>query len=313
MHSTYEFLLHHGYAVLLGWVFAEQIGLPVPSLPLLLAAGALAGTGQFSFLACLATSVFAAVCADSVWFELGRLKGIKVLQLLCKISLEPDSCVRKTEGLFSNQGARSLLVAKFLPGFSTVAPPLAGVFHMRLGRFLLYDVAGSTLWAGSFLLTGYIFSGQIEHIAARAASFGGGLLALIVGMLAGYILYKFIGRQRFLRQLRISRITVEELKGKMDDGEEVMVVDLRHPLDFEADPETIPGAFRIDAKELEEKSDRLPNDREVILYCTCPNEATSARLALLLRRQGIKHIRPLQGGLDAWRQQGYPVASITHS
>jgi rhodanese-related sulfurtransferase len=184
---------------------------------------------------------------------------------------------------------------------------------MRLGRFLLYDVAGSTLWAGSFLLTGYIFSGQIEHIAARAASLGGGLLALIVGMLAGYILYKFIGRQRFLRQLRISRITVEELKGKMDDGEEVMVVDLRHPLDFEADPETIPGDFRIDAKELEEKSDRLPNDREVILYCTCPNEATSARLALLLRRQGIKHIRPLQGGLDAWRQQGYPVASITHS
>jgi membrane protein DedA with SNARE-associated domain/rhodanese-related sulfurtransferase len=313
MHSTYEFLLHHGYAVLLAWVFAEQIGLPVPSLPLLLAAGALAGTGQFSFLACLAISVFAAVCADSVWFELGRLKGIKVLQLLCKISLEPDSCVRKTEGLFSNQGARSLLVAKFFPGFSTVAPPLAGVFHMRLGRFLLYDAAGSTLWAGSFLLTGYIFSGQIEHIAARAASLGGGLLALIVGLLAGYILYKFIGRQRFLRQLRISRITVEELKEKMDDGEELMVVDLRHPLDFEADPETIPGAFRIDAKELEEKSDRLPNDREVILYCTCPNEATSARLALLLRRQGIKHIRPLQGGLDAWRQQGYPVASVTHS
>lgn len=313
MHSTLEFLLHHGYAVLLGWVFAEQIGLPVPSLPLLLAAGALAGTGHLSFLACLGISVFAAVCADSVWFELGRLKGIKVLHLLCKISLEPDSCVRKTEGLFSNQGARSLLVAKFFPGFSTVAPPLAGVFHMRLGRFLLYDAAGATLWAGSFLAAGYIFSGQIERIAERAASLGGGLLALIVGALAGYILYKFIGRRRFLRELRISRITVEELKEKMDGGEQVMVVDLRHPLDFEADPETIPGAFRIDAKELEEKSDRLPNDREVILYCTCPNEATSARLALLLRRQGIKHIRPLQGGLDAWRQQGYPVASITHS
>jgi membrane protein DedA with SNARE-associated domain/rhodanese-related sulfurtransferase len=313
MHSTLEFLLHHGYALLLGWVFAEQIGLPVPSLPLLLAAGALAGTGHLSFLACLAISVFAAVCADSVWFELGRLKGIKVLHLLCKISLEPDSCVRKTEGLFSNQGARSLLVAKFFPGFSTVAPPLAGVFHMRLGRFLLYDAAGATLWAGSFLAAGYVFSGQIERIAERAASLGGGLLALIVGALAGYILYKFIGRRRFLRELRISRITVEELKEKMDGGEQVMVVDLRHPLDFEADPETIPGAFRIDAKELEEKSDRLPNDREVILYCTCPNEATSARLALLLRRQGIKHIRPLQGGLDAWRQQGYPVASVTHS
>ncbi len=313
MHSTLEFLLHHGYAVLLGWVFAEQIGLPVPSLPLLLAAGALAGSGQLSFFACLAISVFASVCADSIWYEMGRLKGIRVLQLLCKISLEPDSCVRKTEGLFSTQGARSLLVAKFFPGFSTVAPPLAGVFHMRLGSFLLYDTGGAALWAGSFLLLGYGFSGQIEFIAERAARLGSGLLVLIVAAMAGYIVYKYIGRKRFLHQLRISRITVEELKEKMDAGENVMVVDLRHHLEFDADPETIPGAFRIDAKELQEKNDRLPRDREVILYCTCPNEATSAHLALLLRRQGIKHIRPLQGGLDAWREQGYPVANIAHS
>jgi membrane protein DedA with SNARE-associated domain/rhodanese-related sulfurtransferase len=313
MHSTIEFLLHHGYAVLLVWVFAEQIGLPVPSLPLLLAAGALAGTGHLNFFACLIVSVFASVCADSIWFEMGRLRGIKVLQLLCKISLEPDSCVRKTEGLFSTQGARSLLVAKFFPGFSTVAPPLAGVFHMRLGRFLVYDAGGSLIWAGSFLTLGYLFSGQIERIAERAASLGGGLLVLIVGAMGGYIGYKIIARQRFLRELRISRITVEELKEKMDEGEQVMIVDLRHHLDFDADPETIPGAFRIDAKELEEKNDHLPRDREVILYCTCPNEATSARLALLLRRQGIKHIRPLQGGLDAWREQGYPVAGVVHS
>ncbi|HME11437.1 MAG TPA: DedA family protein/thiosulfate sulfurtransferase GlpE [Candidatus Acidoferrum sp.] len=312
MHRTVEFLLHHGYSVLLVWVFAEQIGLPVPSLPLLLAAGALAGTGRMNIFACVVISVFASVCADSVWYQMGRLKGIKVLQLLCKISLEPDSCVRKTEGLFSTQGARSLLVAKFFPGFSTVAPPLAGVFHMHPARFLLYDSGGSLLWAGSFLLLGYIFSGQLDYIAERAASLGSGLLVLIIAALGGYILYKYIGRKRFLRELRIARITVEELKEKMDGGEEVMVVDLRHPLDFDADPETIPGAFRIDAKELEEKNDRLPRDREVILYCTCPNEATSARLALLLRRQGIRHIRPLQGGLDAWREQGYPVATITH-
>src|SRR6266446_858213 len=176
MHRTVEFLLQHGYTVLLGWVFAEQIGLPIPSMPLLLAAGALAGTGHLSLLASLVYVVFAAVTADSVWYSLGRRKGIKVLQLLCKISLEPDSCVRRTEGVFAKRGARSLLVAKFLPGLSTVAPPLAGVFHMRVGRFLLYDALGALLWSGSFLGFGYAFSGQIERVADRALALGSRLL-----------------------------------------------------------------------------------------------------------------------------------------
>jgi membrane protein DedA with SNARE-associated domain len=268
MHTTLDFLLRHGYMVLLGWVFGEQIGLPVPSLPLLLAAGALAGTHRLNFFASLLLCVFAAIAADSIWYALGRIKGIKVLQLLCKISLEPDSCVRRTEGVFSKQGARSLLVAKFLPGLSTVAPPLAGIFHMRLRRFLLFDGGGSFLWAGTFLGLGYVFSGQIELIAEHALNLGGGLLVLLIGALVTYISYKFIARQRFMRQLRIGRITVEELKTKLDAGEELVIVDLRHALDFEADPETIPGAFRMDAKELEEKDNRLPRDREVILYCT---------------------------------------------
>jgi membrane protein DedA with SNARE-associated domain len=268
MHSVLEFLLHHGYVVLLGWVFAEQIGLPVPSLPLLLAAGALSGMHQLNFFASLSICIFAAVLADSIWYELGRLKGIKILQLLCKISLEPDSCVRRTQGVFSKQGARSLLVAKFLPGLSTVAPPLAGIFHMRPRRFLLFDACGSLLWAATFLGVGYLFSGEIERIAAHAARLGGGLGVLLFGSLAAYLAYKIVARQRFLRELRIGRISAEELKKKIDAGENLVIVDLRHSLDFEAEPETIPGAFRMDAKELEEKNDRLPLDREVILYCT---------------------------------------------
>jgi membrane protein DedA with SNARE-associated domain len=268
MHATLEFLLHHGYFVLLAWVFAEQLGLPVPSLPLLLAAGALAGTGHLNFFAALLTSVLAAVSADAIWYELGRLKGIKVLQFLCKVSLEPDSCVRRTEGVFSKQGAHSLLVAKFVPGLGTVAAPLAGIFHMRPSRFVLFDVGGSFLWAGSFLGLGYLFSGQIEHIAEHAAFLGGRLLVILICALAAYIIYKWIARRRFIRELRISRITVQELKKKIDDGEDLVIVDLRHSMDFEADPETIPGAFRMDAAELQEKTDRLPLDREVILYCT---------------------------------------------
>jgi len=268
MHRTLEFLLHHGYVVLLGWVFAEQIGLPIPSMPLLLAAGTLAGTGHMSFFASLFYVMLAAVTADSIWYQLGRRKGIRILQLLCKISLEPDSCVRRTEGIFSKQGARSLVFAKFLPGLGTVAPPLAGIFHMRRRRFLFYDAIGALLWAGTFLGLGFVFSGEIERVAEYLASLGGWLLVLILGALGSYIAYKFFARQRFLRELRIARITVEELKEKLDSGEELVIVDLRHSMDFEADPETIPGAFRMDAKELEEKNDRLPRDREVILYCT---------------------------------------------
>jgi membrane protein DedA with SNARE-associated domain len=234
----------------------------------LLAAGALAGSHQLNIFASLFIVAFAAVCADSLWYQLGHRKGIKVLQFLCKISIEPDSCVRRTEGVFSKQGARSLIFAKFLPGLSTVAPPLAGIFHMRARRFLLFDAIGSLLWGGTFLGIGYVFSGQIERIAERAASLGGWLGVILVGLLASYLSYKFIARKRFMRELRIARISVEELKEKIDAGEDLVIVDLRHSMDFEADPETIPGAFRMDAKELEEKNDLLPRDREVILYCT---------------------------------------------
>src|ERR1700719_2746933 len=214
MHSVLEFLLHHGYAVLLAWVFAEQIGLPVPSLPILLAAGALAGSGQFNFAGSIFLSVFACLTADSMWYGLGRIRGIKVLQLLCKISLEPDSCVRRTEGLFAKQGARSLVFAKFVPGLGSVAPPLAGIFHMRPERFLLFDVLGALLWASAYLGLGFVFSGEIEKVAEHAAHLGGGMFGLVIGAFALYIGYKFVARQRFLRGLRIGRISVERLKQK---------------------------------------------------------------------------------------------------
>src|SRR5215510_243429 len=262
MHGTLEFLLRHGYYVLPALVFAEQVGLPFPATPFLLAAGALAGRGHMNFWFCLALSTVAAVLADGLWYQLGRKKGISVLQFLCRISLEPDSCVRRTEGIFSKQGARSLIVAKFLPGLGLVTPPLAGIFRMRFRRFLLFDVIGSMLWAGAFLGLGYVFAGQIELVAARLASLGGWLLVLILASLAGYIGSKFVARQRFLRELRIARITVDELKEKLDAGEQITIVDLRHSMDFEAEPEGIPGALHMEAKELEAKNDRLPRGGE---------------------------------------------------
>ena len=268
MHSALDFLVHHGYAVLLVWIFLEQAGLPLPSVPLLLAAGALGGEQRLNFGFSLLVSMAACLCADTLWYELGRRNGIKIVQWLCKISLEPDSCVRRTEGVFEKQGARSLIVAKFLPGLSAVATPLAGIFQMNYRRFLAYDALGALLWAGSYLGLGYLFSDQLERVALNIQRLGGSALAVVLFFLAFYIAYKFIARQQFLRELRIARISPEELKTKLDAGELLTIVDLRHSLDFEADPETIPGAFRMDARELEQKDERLPPDREVILYCT---------------------------------------------
>jgi membrane protein DedA with SNARE-associated domain len=268
MHNFLEFLVRHGYLVLLVWVFVEQAGLPIPSLPLLLAAGALSGIHKMNFFVALGACLIGAVVADSMWYQLGKHKGVRVIQLLCKISLEPDSCVRRTQGVFEKQGAQSLLFAKFIPGLSTVATPLAGIFHMRLRRFLLFDALGSLIWAGTFLGLGFVFRDQLERLAQGIASLGAGASVLILGLLAIYIAYKFIARKKFLRELRIGRITVEELKQKLDEKEDLTIVDLRHSMDFEADPETIPGAFRMDARELEEKENPLPTDRDIILYCT---------------------------------------------
>lgn len=268
MNETLQFLVKHGYAVTFGWVLAEQIGIPIPAVPILLAAGALAGQGQLSMALVLLSATVAAVISDTAWYEIGRRRGGKVLAWLCRISLEPDSCVRNTERIFERHGARSLLLAKFLPGFSTVAPPLAGVFSMKLPRFLLYDIAGTLLWAGTFAGLGYLFSNQLEAVARRASELGGWALALILFALVAYVGWKFFQRQRFLRSLRVARILPDELQQKLAAGEEVLVVDLRHAVDFEADPFTIPGAHHLDAEELENHHDAIPRDRDIILYCT---------------------------------------------
>ena len=307
MTELLQFIVRHGYIVVFAWVFLEQAGLPVPSAPLLLAAGALAGTHQMKLWVAIAYAALAAVSSDSMWYELGRRRGVRVLQLLCRISLEPDSCVRRTQVRFGKNGARVLLIAKFIPGLNAMAAPLSGIIRMGWRRFVVFDVLGALLWSSSFMITGYAFSGELERIAAQAAYLGTWLLVLILAAFAGYIGWKYYNRRQFLRKLRIARITPEELKGKIDAGEDVIIVDLRHSLDFEAQPETIPGALHMDAAELEEAHEVIPRDREIVLFCACPNEVTAARLALLLRSKGITRIRPLAEGYEGWRSRGFPM------
>jgi len=268
MDSVMDFLLQHGYGLIAAWIFAEQLGFPIPSIPVLLSAGALAGRGRLSLPAALACVLFAAISADLIWYHLGRSKGKKILKLLCKISLEPDSCVRRTTEVYARRGARSLLLAKFVPGLNAAAPPLAGITNMRLSRFLLLDIAGTLIWASAFIGMGYAISSEILRVIHGIGVFAGRLVALVGAGLAGYILYKYFLRQRVVRQLRVSRIQAGELKGRLDAGETPSIIDLRDSLDFEADPETIPGAVRMDPTAVANGMDGFQHTGEVILYCT---------------------------------------------
>jgi membrane protein DedA with SNARE-associated domain len=268
MNATLQFVLHHGYTVLFLWVFAEQAGLPVPSLPMLLVGGALAAAGNLSLSLVLVYAVIACLMADFCWFAVGRAKGFRVLNWMCRISLEPDSCVRRTKDIYTRHGSRSLVVAKFVPGFGTLSPPLAGIFHMPAWQFLIYDGAGSSLWAGTFVLLGYSLSNQLEIVAHFALRLGTALLVLLGCVLAGYVAMKYRQRRRVLRDLRVARISPQELKRLMDSGEETLVIDLRQSLDFEAAPEIIPGAVHLDPADIEINIANIPRDREVVLYCS---------------------------------------------
>ncbi len=267
MNEVIQLLIHHGYVVIFTWVLAEQIGVPVPSAPLLLAVGVLARQGLLNFTLAFILAVVASLTSNLVWYQIGRHKGASVLALLCRISLNPDSCVRRTTDLFYRHGARSLLLAKFIPGLSTIAPPLAGVFRMDLSRFLFYDGLGACLWVGLFAGLGNLFSDQIEEAASYAMRLGTSLVGLVFASLAAYIVWKYVQRQRFLQHLRIARITPEELKRKLDAGEAVIVLDMRHPLEFAAEPHTIPGALYLPLEDLDKGHEKIPRDRDVILYC----------------------------------------------
>lgn len=268
MSALLEFLTANGYLVVFGWVLIGQAGVPVPAGPLLLAAGALAGSGELSLGALLLLSVVASLAADAAWFWLGRRQGARVLALLCRISLEPDSCVRRTQTTFATRGASTLLFGKFIPGLGLLAPPLAGMSRMSSGRFVAFSVAGALLWSAAFLVPGYLLHEQLEAIAERLALTGAWLLAVFTLLVVGWIVWRWSLRWRFLRALRTARIEPLELHRLMQGGDEVFLVDLRHEADVEFDPFVVPGALRLTAELLEQRHAEIPRDRDVVLYCS---------------------------------------------
>jgi membrane protein DedA with SNARE-associated domain len=268
MQAILQFLIRHGYLILFSVVFVEQAGLPVASVPVLLGIGALSADGRFSFGVAVLVAVFACLPADTIWYELGKRRGYKVLNLLCRISLEPDTCVERTTGSFERLGRGTLIVAKFVPGLSAVATPMAGLMKMRLGRFLLLDGLGSALWAGVYLALGVIFRSELERIAAIIARTGVTLAAVLISTIGGYFAWKWIGRRRYLRKIAMARISPEELRRRMEAGEEFAILDLRHSSEIEDDGATLPGALHFAPEELEVRHKEIPRDRDIVLYCT---------------------------------------------
>jgi membrane protein DedA with SNARE-associated domain/rhodanese-related sulfurtransferase len=297
MNETAEFVIRHGYAVLFFWVLAEQGALPIPSVPLLLVCGALAKAGHLSPAPILFVGVLACLIADGAWFQLGRSRGRRILGFLCRLALEPDSCVRETENGFVRYGVRFLLVSKFIPGMNALAAPLAGTSRVGWVPFLFFDTLGAALFVSSWGTVGYLFSGQLKDIAEMVGLAGSRFFLSIVLVVGGWIAWKYFQRRRFFKKLEMARISVTELQRMLDAGEDVVVIDVRG---MQSGDGPIPGALRIPLSELATRHDEVPRDRDVVLFCSCPNEASAARAALLLKKYGITRVRPLAGGADAW-------------
>jgi membrane protein DedA with SNARE-associated domain/rhodanese-related sulfurtransferase len=296
--------------LLFAWILVEQLGVPLPAMPVLLAAGALSAQHELSFAFALLAGLAGSLVADSAWFLIGRRYGHHVLRLLCKLSLEPTICVRRTQDSFGRRREVTLVIAKFVPGLATLAPPVAGQNGMRYGPFLLFDGIGSALWVSALLAAGRFFGdllGRNPNLLDWAGRFSGALLVL--GIL-GFFVGRVVRRRMVLRKLVEARLEPEELKKQLDAGEPVYIVDLRHPLELVPDPFTLPGALHFSPDTLAARHHEIPRDRDIVLYCSCPSEATAAKTAMTLHKLGIERVRPLRGGFDEWKRLGFPLDAV---
>jgi membrane protein DedA with SNARE-associated domain/rhodanese-related sulfurtransferase len=303
---------HHAYAVIFGWVLAEQAGVPIPSAPVMIAAGTMSAAHTLHIAYVIPLILVACLISDSAWYFLGKRYGRKMVNLLCRFSLESSVCVAKTQGTMSKRGAVTLLFAKFVPGLTTVAAPIAGQAGIPYTTFFLYDLAGSLVWAGAWLFAGRF----LGDLAKKSQPFFGilGHFALLLVLLAvvAIVVQRVWARRRLRDEFRHSRLEPGELMAMMEAAdasgdERPFIVDLRHPLDVLADPFMLPGALRLGPDELKAQREMIPDDREIVLYCTCPSEETSLKVALELRRLGVTRVRPLRGGLQGWKDAGYPL------
>ncbi len=309
MATLLELVQHYGLAVVFVNVLLLQAGLPVPAYPTLIITGALAAVGGASVPALIGTAVIAALLADFAWFSAGRKFGGRVLKTICMLSLSPDSCVSQTESIFARWGARSLAVAKFIPGFASVATAMAGVIGLPVWKFLAFDALGAALWSGVGIGLGYVFSNAINDVLAVFDTMGRVGLWLIAAAFLVYIAARWWQRELFIWQLRMDRVTIDELREMLGAEREARVIDVRSPMS-QSLTGRIPGAITVDMEKLRVELLSIQPEDEVIVYCACPNEYSAAKVAKVLIQHGFKRVRPLLGGIDAWIEAGHEVEQV---
>lgn len=309
-HHIVELIAQYGLLLVFVNVLVEQLGVPVPAVPTLIVAGALAATDRLPLGPLVLVAWLACLLGDVGWYLAGRRFGSRVMRTICRISLSPDSCVKTSETRFLRWRGWLLLGAKFVPGLSTVAPPMAGAMGLTPASFVFFDSAGSLLWAGLGIGLGYIFAAQIDDLLAAVASAGTLAGEALVVLLAIYITVKWLQRRRLLHSLEMARISAVELHDALESGAGPIIVDIRGMANRVVDTRTIPGAILADLSGLGDAMKDVPRDRELVIYCACPNEITAARAAQVLKKQGYRHVRPLLGGLDAWADAGYGITDL---
>jgi len=303
-----------GYTGVFVCVFLEQIGVPIPAFPALLGAGALVASGEMSLPACVAVAVAAALLADGIWYSVGRARGSKVLNLMCKLSWRPDTCVSKTKNAFSVLGPNTLLFAKFVPGLSTLAPPLAGITQVAIPRFVLYDGAGTVIWALIPLVAGTYLQDVFAALETKAYSLIPYLPWICGSLIVGVLIWRYVNRTQYIQALRTSLLggmQPEELKALLNAGEDIVVLDIRDEISAKASPVILPKARWIPYRVLAERLAELPMDKPIIVYCDCPEDQGAIAMVDLLRHHGISRARPLRGGLEGWIAKGFETSELS--
>ena len=263
-----HFLAAHGYLIVFVWVFLDQAALPLPSIPVLIAAGALVATGSLGLWEIIATATVAALIADVLWYQLGKRGGNKAISYVCKLSLEPDSCVTTTRNAFGRFGPVTIVISKYLPGVQTLAPASAGFVGAPFAGFLFLDLLGTLLYVVPFVVGGYLFQPQLVSALNALSNLSGGLGIVLFSLIMGYIAFKAAQWVVFFRGHKLRRLSVEELNARRERGEELTVIDLRQRLDYELQPFVIPGALRIPISEIPQRQHEIPDHLDVALVCT---------------------------------------------